>query len=182
MPLRHVAAISTLVLAALVVRAEQTASPYVGQEVRDIKALSPADTAAWLAGKGMGLAKAAELNGYPGPAHVLELAAPLALSSEQRLQTQALFASMEARAQSLGRALVEEERELDRLFATKSITAESLNHSLAQIGALQAQVRAAHLQAHLAQVALLTPEQVARYAQLRGYADAGTPGHTGHRH
>ena len=68
-------------------------SPYVGQESRGIKALSPEDVDAYLAGKGMGLAKAAELNGYPGPAHVLELASQLSLTSDQRARTQALFAS-----------------------------------------------------------------------------------------
>ena len=89
---------------------------------------------------------------------------------------------MEARAQSLGQALVEEERKLDRLFATKSVTPALLSRSLSEIGALQAQVREAHLQAHLAQVAILTPEQVARYGELRGYSEAGTTGHTGHKH
>ena len=41
----------------------------------DIKSLSQDDQSALLAGRGMGLARPAELNGYPGPAHVLELAA-----------------------------------------------------------------------------------------------------------
>jgi len=179
---RFVASAFTLSLAALTAPAAQPASPYVGQETRDIKALAPEDAAALLQGKGMGLAKAAELNGYPGPAHVLELAVALALTAEQRSQTEALFAAMESRAQSLGRALVEEERKLDRLFATKSVTEESLHRSLAEIGVLQAQVRAAHLQAHLAQVAILTSEQVAQYAKLRGYSEAGTAGHSGHKH
>ncbi|HEU5297143.1 MAG TPA: Spy/CpxP family protein refolding chaperone [Burkholderiaceae bacterium] len=182
MTLRSIAIAFAVALIALIVRAAQPGSPYVGQEARDIKALSPEDTAALLAGKGMGLAKAAELNGYPGPAHVLELAAPLALTPEQRSQTEALFASMESRAQSLGRALVEEERKLDRLFATRAVTPELLALSLSEIGALQAQVRAAHLQAHLAQITILTPEQVAHYVKLRGCAEAGTSGHTGHRH
>ena len=158
------------------------AAPYAGQETRDIKSLSPEDVQAYLAGKGMGLAKAAELNGYPGPAHVLELAGPLGLTPEQRRRTEALFASMEAKAASLGRALVEQERALDRLFATKAANAERLSRVLDEIGALQARVRGAHLEAHLAQVEILTPEQTARYAQLRGYgAGASPPGH-GHRH
>ena len=144
-------------------------SPYVGQEARDIKALSPEEVKAYLSGKGMGLAKAAELNGYPGPAHVLELASQLSLTASQRSRTEALFASMEAKAVTLGRALVDEERRLDQLFATKTVTAEELGRSLAAIGALQAKVRGAHLEAHLAQAAILTSEQNARYARLRGY-------------
>ena len=152
-------------------------SPYAGQEARDIKSLSPDDVDAYLSGKGMGLAKAAELNGYAGPAHVLELASQLALTPEQRAKTEALFATMASKATLLGQALVAEERKLDRLFATKAMTPELLSSSLAEIGSLQAKVRGAHLEAHLAQVEILTPEQNDRYAQLRGYS-AGT--HSGH--
>ena len=156
-----------------------TPSPYAGQEARDIKALSAAEQADLLAGKGMGLAKAAELNGYPGPAHVLELAADLKLSSEQRAQTQALFDTMDARAKTLGRELVEAERALDALFVSKQVTPARLNEQLARIGGLQAQVRAAHLEAHLEQVRILSVEQTAQYIRLRGYAvDHGK--HGGH--
>lgn len=156
----------------------QQASPYVGQETREIKALSPAEVDGYLAGKGMGLGRAAELNGFPGPLHVLELAEALALTPEQRSRTEALFASMQSRAQELGRALVEEERKLDRLFATKAVTREELNRVLGEIGSLQAKVRAAHLEAHLEQAKILTVEQNARYAELRGYGEAGE--HAGH--
>lgn len=158
------------------------ASPYVGQDTRDIKSLSAEDVDAYLSGKGMGLAKAAELNGYAGPAHVLELGAQLALTAEQRTRTEALFASMSAKSIALGRALVEEERKLDRLFATRAVTPASMNRSLDGIGVLQAKVRGAHLEAHLAQVAILTPAQNARYALLRGYGNAGAhAGHGNHR-
>ena len=130
------------------------------------------------------LAKAAELNGYPGPAHVLELASQLSLTPEQRSRTEALFASMESKAIALGRALVDEERRLDQLFATKTVTAEELARSLGTIGALQGKVRGAHLEAHLTQAAILTPEQNARYARLRGYG--GEDAHMGpsgqHKH
>lgn len=162
--------------------AAPSATPYAGQESREIKSLSADDVQAYLAGKGMGLAKAAELNGYPGPSHVLELASRLQLSEEQRARTQALFAAMEAKAMSLGRALIERERALDSLFASKSATPERLSALLAEIGTLQAQVRGAHLEAHVAQVEILTPAQTARYAELRGYGAAkAAPGH-GHKH
>lgn len=154
------------------------ASAYIGQEERDIKALSPEDVTAYLSGKGMGLARAAELNGYAGPAHVLELAAQLELTTEQRTRTEALFAAMTSKATPLGQTLVAQERQLDRLFATKAVTAELLASSLNEIGSLQAQIRGAHLEAHLDQVAILTAEQSARYAQLRGYRSSRDP--TGH--
>ncbi len=160
------------------VAAAASSSPYAGQEAREIKALSPDQVRELLDGAGMGLAKAAELNGYPGPAHVLELAAGLGLTPEQRRKTQALFDAMQARARALGRALVDEEQRLDHLFASRRITPESLRASLARIGELQAQVRSVHLQAHLDQTRILTPEQVARYAELRGYASPS--GHGDH--
>ena len=177
MRLRLVACLLALAPFALGASEAPLASPYVGQDVRDIKSLSAEDVNAYLSGKGMGLAKAAELNGYAGPAHVLELASQLALTPEQRTRTEALFASMASKATSLGRALVEEERKLDRLFATKAVTPDLMASSLNEIGLLQAKVRGAHLEAHLAQVGILTPEQNARYAQLRGYSSANA--HTG---
>lgn len=158
--------------------AEAPASPYVGQDGRAIKLLSPEDVDALLSGKGAGLAKAAELNGYAGPRHVLELESELELTAKQRAQTEALYAAMLSKASALGRALVEKERELDRLFATRSIDAALLAKSLDDIGSLQAGVRGAHLEAHLAQVEILTAEQNARYSRLRGYG--GSVEHTGH--
>jgi Spy/CpxP family protein refolding chaperone len=148
-------------------------APYAGQQSREIKALSGSEQADLLAGKGMGLAKAAELNGYPGPAHVLELAADLALSAEQRERTQAVWQAMDVRAKSLGRQVVDAERELDALFASRQASRERLMAQLERIGALQAQLRATHLEAHLEQARILTPEQTGRYAALRGYTGAG---------
>ena len=159
-----------------------TASPYVGEEARDIKALSPEEVGALLAGKGMGLAKTAELNGFAGPTHVLELATELHLTSKQRVRTEALFASMSAKASSAGRALVDKERELEKLFATRTITPQRLSSTLRQIGLLQAQVRDAHLEAHLAQVEILTPEQNSRYVELRGYGAQPEQRRHPHRH
>ena len=165
------AAVALLLIAANV----PAASPYAGEEGRDIKALSAQDLDAYLTGKGMGFAKAAELNGYAGPKHVLELAGELALTPEQRTQTQALFAAMQTKAVALGRQLVDEERKLDRLFASATVTQASLQQSVTRIGSLQADVRAAHLEAHLEQARILTPEQRARYLQLRGYETPGAP-------
>ena len=147
-------------------------SPYVGETSRAIKSLSSGDVADYLAGNGMGLAKAAELNGYPGPAHVLALAEPLGLTGPQRANTQAVFARMQAEARSLGERLVAEERALDRAFADHTMTPDALAAATASIAALQGRLRDVHLRAHLEQVRILTPGQVARYATLRGYTDA----------
>src|SRR3954447_9774092 len=55
----------------------QSSQPYSGMQSRSIKALSDQQLADLKAGRGMGLALAAELNGYPGPSHLLELSEKL---------------------------------------------------------------------------------------------------------
>jgi Spy/CpxP family protein refolding chaperone len=146
------------------------ATPYAGQEQREIKALSAEEIQGYLTGSGMGLAKAAELHHYPGPKHVLELAEPLGLSVEQRQQTQRIFAAMQTEAVRLGTQLIEKERQLDTLFATGTITEAQVEQLVTEIGTMHGQLRAVHLRAHLAQRAVLTPEQLHRYDTLRGYA------------
>ena len=159
-------------------------SAYAGQEARDIKALSAQEVQDLATGKGMGLAKAAELNGYPGPSHVLELAGELRLTAQQRERTQVLFESMQAKASALGKTLIDAERELDTMFATRRATPEALAAQLETLGKLQARVRGAHLEAHLVQAQILSPEQVAQYVTLRGYSSAHPSGpQTGpHKH
>ena len=136
-----------------------------------VKALSSDEIADLRAGRGMGLALAAELNGYPGPVHVLEHAGSLALSGEQRARVQTLYEAMRAEAISLGERLIGEETHLDRLFAERTVTADSLARATAGIGATQAALRQAHLKYHLATMDVLTPAQIERYGVLRGYAD-----------
>ncbi|MDI1274283.1 periplasmic heavy metal sensor [Polaromonas sp.] len=148
------------------------ASPYAGEQAREIKSLSPEQTADLLAGKGMALAKTAELNGYPGPMHTLELATPLELSTEQKQASEALMKRHQAEARDLGAQLVQAERALDQAFASRQIDAARLADHTERIGRLQALLRKSHLDTHLQQAALLKPEQIARYAQLRGYTGA----------
>lgn len=143
--------------------------PYAGEQQRAIKSLSEKDIAELQAGQGMGLAKAAELNGYPGPAHVLEQAAALRLTAAQRQQSKALLDSHKATARDLGRQLVEAERALDTAFASKRIDPSSLTAMTAEIGQRAARLREEHLRTHLMQTALLDAAQIQRYAQLRGY-------------
>ena len=99
-----------------------TPSPYAGEEQREIRALSAEQVEGLLAGKGMGYAKAAELNGYPGPKHVLELAEELDLSEAQRTATERIFAEMAAQARTLGAELVAAERALDQDFRHGQVT------------------------------------------------------------
>ncbi len=148
----------------------QAQQPYAGFEARPIKAFSDQQIADLKAGRGMGLALAAELNGYPGPVHVIELAEPLGLSETQRAKMQTLFEAMKAETVSLGEKLIAEEAALDRQFAGKTITETSLTATMQAIGTAQAALRAAHLKYHLATAEALTPTQIQRYAELRGYS------------
>lgn len=151
-------------------RPSQEASPYAGQQTREIKALSATQTTDLLAGKGMELAKAAELNGYPGPMHTLELAAQLELGTQQKQASETLMNRHKAEARDLGAQLVQAERALDQAFASRQIDAVQLTAHTERIGQLQAMLRKSHLETHLQQTALLTPKQISRYAELRGYA------------
>lgn len=158
-----------------------TTSPYAGQESREIKSLSNKQIANYQAGAGMGFARAAELNHYPGPKHVLELADELALSDEQIMQTREIFDEMKARAMSLGKELVQKEQALDAQFAAGSIDESTLESMLMEIGELRASIRYTHLRAHLEQKSVLSGEQVEKYDSLRGYDDDDSSGH-GHSH
>lgn len=157
--------------------AQHGPQPYAGQEKRAVKALSEAEVTDLLAGRGLGLAKAAELNGYPGPAHLLEHAAALNLTPAQRTAIEAIRARMSAAAAALGRAVVEKERALDAAFAEARIDNSQLAVLTGEIAALMGRLRAVHLAAHIEARPLLSPHQVAEYNRLRGYTGAGSPGH-----
>jgi Spy/CpxP family protein refolding chaperone len=153
-------------------------TPYAGMQSRPIKALSEQQVADLHAGRGMGLALAAELNGYPGPLHVLELADKLELSAEQRASMQRLFDAMKAEAMPLGARLIEQEAELDKQFAGRTVTPESLKASTAAVAATQGMLRETHLKYHLSTGSILTPAQMTKYAELRGFGG----GHKRHHH
>ncbi|WP_455218139.1 Spy/CpxP family protein refolding chaperone [Kaarinaea lacus] len=159
-----------------------TNSPYKGQQIREIKSLSQSDIDGYLSGKGMGFAKAAELNHYPGPRHVLDIADQLQLSEEQQRETEALFKKMQASAIELGEQLVRQEKELDELFAQNSVNKESLQTILEKIGATTAQLRYVHLSTHLDQKQILNRHQVMMYDRLRGYEGNGQQHNHNHSH
>ncbi|MEC4722124.1 Spy/CpxP family protein refolding chaperone [Noviherbaspirillum sp. CPCC 100848] len=144
-------------------------SVYAGMENRAIKALSKQQIDDIRAGKGMSLALPAELNGYPGPLHALELADALDLSEEQKIKIQELFAQMQMEAKRLGEQLITQEYELDRLFKDRKATLESVQQLAAKAALAHAELRTAHLNYHLKMTEVLTAKQVAKYNQLRGY-------------
>jgi Spy/CpxP family protein refolding chaperone len=177
----------TLLLLALVVVASIPAfaqvsqKPYAGEEQREVKSLSPEETEALLKGEGAGMAKAAELNHYPGPKHVLELSDKLKLSESQTAAARRIFDVMRAEALRLGALVVEKERELDAIFAKGEADDERLRRVSREIGQLRADLRTAHLLAHVRVRAALTPEQIKLYDELRGYNAPGAHKHDGGR-
>ena len=152
--------------------AETTPSPYAGQETRQIKSLSAQDIDDLRNGRGWGLAKAAELNGVPGPTHLLDLADEIGLDETQVAKLRAIKQAMTAQAKPLGEKLVALEAELDRQFADGEITDNSLRALLAQIAETRRDLRYTHLATHFKTPPLLTARQTAAYNNLRGYAPA----------
>jgi len=160
---------------------EEHRSPYADQEKSGIAALDADELRGLLEGEGMGLARAAELNGYPGPKHVLELAEQLELTAEQHTAVDEVHLRMLEAARSLGGQVVEAERVLNRRFEHAHIDAETVAGLTEQIGVLMGRLRAAHRVAHLETRALLSDEQTARYDTLRGY-DTEEGGDHDHEH
>ena len=151
------------------VAAAPAKSPYSGEEIREIKALSGADLKAYNEGTGMGMAKPAELNQYPGPRHVLDSAEALELSEAQRTAILGSYQKMRAAAVALGGQVIEVERRLDALFAKREASAEAVDSLTREAAELQGRLRAVHLRAHVEVRSLLTPEQIVQYVALRGY-------------
>jgi hypothetical protein len=147
-------------------------SPYAGEQTRPIKSLSAEDIAELRRGGGWGLAKAAELNGMPGPAHLLEMKDEIALDAAQVAGIEALYAAMKAAAIAEGEKLIALEADLDRHFRDGTITEEVLRASLDEIAATQKTLRYVHLSTHLKTPAILSEDQIAKYNELRGYAAA----------
>jgi Spy/CpxP family protein refolding chaperone len=137
----------------------------------EIRGIAPDTIEGYLKGEGLGMALPAELNGYPGPRHVLALREELGLTPEQTEQVQALFDKMQPQAIDLGKQLLAAEAKLESDFRNGTLDEEGLSTQLQQIGNLQAALRFVHLRTHLATVEILSPHQVRQYNVLRGYAE-----------
>ena len=151
-----------------------------------MKSLSPEDIAELRRGGGWGLARTAELNGMPGPVHLLEFKDEIPLTSEQVEVITAIYERMRAKAIAEGERFLAGEEALEKAFRARTVTEESLRETLGEIERSRARLRFIHLVAHLETPDLLTDEQIARYATLRGYGthrgDAAHGGHGQDRH
>ena len=150
----------------------QSHSKYAGQEKRTIKSLSAKDLEELRRGGGWGLAKAAELNGVPGPAHLLEMKKQIALTAAQVAQITAIHQAMRNQAKALGKTFIDLERQLGSGFRDGSVSEETLAEQLQRISTVRGKLRNVHLLAHLKVRPILTTEQVEIYNRLRGYSQS----------
>lgn len=173
MKLHRFAAVSLILVAAtsVVVATQTQVSEYAGQEIREIKSLSGQDIDEIQRGQGWGLAKAAELNGVPGPRHVLDLRNQLDLTATQVEQIEDSFDAMQAEAISVGSEFLSAEKSLEKLFRQQSVDDKALHDLLVASALARAELRYVHLSRHLEMLNVLSAEQVATYNSLRGYTD-----------
>lgn len=166
-----VSLVLVLLLAASATAEDRLISPYRQQALSELRGLNATEIAELRAGHGMGLARAAELNGYPGPRHVLDAvhAGELQALPEQAQRVQEIFDGMNRDAQRVGAQILEEEQRLEATFSSATITDADLQSRVMRITGLRGELRTIHLRAHLATRAALSDAQVARYNELRGY-------------
>jgi hypothetical protein len=150
-------------------------SPYAGAFDPDATIRSlPAEAEAQIrSGQGAGYALPAELNGLPGPRHVLDLADDLSLDLAQRSAVEAIHRGMTERAVRAGRAYLAALEAFESDLRAGAITIDELDDRVAALALLEADLAAAHLAAHLETAAVLDAAQRAAYDRLRGYAPAG---------
>lgn len=168
----HLSRYLIISLVFLIVPGFVSGSEYAGQDSRRIKSLSKQDIEDIKQGRGWGLAKPAELNGLPGPIHLLELQDELSLSEDQISKIDSLYQSMNFDARKVGAQYIEREKEIEQLLTQPSISEKALALAVRSAAETLAELRLTHLKAHLATPSLLTEGQLIQYQVLRGYQAA----------
>jgi hypothetical protein len=170
-------ALALLALAPAGVQA-QSASPYAGLESRQIKSLSVEDIAELRKGAGWGLALPAELNGVPGPSHLLALKDEIGLSPDQVASIEAIYSAMKSEAIPAGEKFIAAEEAIEQAFERGELNGQQLRMLIDNAAAARADLRFVHLSRHLSTPPLLAEEQIERYKSLRGYASSSPQGDT----
>ena len=116
------------------------------------------------------MAKATELNGLPGPKHILDMKKEIVLTSEQEKMVVALYNDMKKEAITLGNKLIEYEKDLNNRFAERIVDEKVLDELLTKISKTYKSLRYTHLSAHLKTPSILTEDQIEKYNKLRGYS------------
>lgn len=147
------------------------ATPYAGRYDPDaaIRSLTADEIDQIGRGEGAGFALPAELNGLPGPRHVLNLAHELDLSHEQWMQVQQSYDEMRAAVLPAGEAYLAAVAALEQDIRKGQVAKDVLTDRVAEVYRLEGELATAHLVAHLQTAELLTADQIDQYQRLRGY-------------
>jgi Spy/CpxP family protein refolding chaperone len=137
----------------------------------------PSDIESLENSEGAGMASYADLNGYPGPKHILDMQEKLNLSEEQLKDVQSIFEAMKENAQAKGEAIIAKEVELEQLFRLGKATESEAKTLSRTIGTLRGELRAVHLTAHVQAKQVLTKEQVTTYNSIRNNMRQPKHGH-----
>ncbi|MCU7933917.1 MAG: hypothetical protein KZQ99_03435 [Candidatus Thiodiazotropha sp. (ex Dulcina madagascariensis)] len=157
-----------------------TDSNYSGLQANALKSLSNQEITGYLNGKGMGFSKVAELNHFPGPRHVIDLASELSLSKQQIHEANSIYQSMHLEAKKYGSEFVAKEREIEHLFLSQNVDSQNLKILVRESAELKGKIRLAHLKAHISQKQLLTRDQIRKYDEIRGYVGGQNQKHMHH--
>jgi hypothetical protein len=167
----------SLVLGGALASAAPSESPYKNQTQNQIKSLTKDDLDGLRKGSGTpfgGMAKAAELNGLPGPRHALDFKEQLDLSPQQVKQLTSVFEKMHAKATTIGKELIEIESSMDKKLKNRELTPKALQVLVDRSAKKYGELRFSHLVAHLDTADVLSKDQISAYNRLRGYS-SGDP-------
>lgn len=142
----------------------------------------PLDRDGLLHAEGMGQATYAEMNGYPGPKHVLDFAKELHMTDAQKKSVQEIYNEMKTRATELGERIIRIEEELQNAFKTGMVAENSVRDDAEQIGKLRGRLRSVHLIAHLKTKKILTLPQIEQYKKLRAVSSRQKSTDSEHKH
>ena len=112
-----------------------------------------------------------ELNGVPGPIHLLEMKDEIDLNESQRSAIGAIYRRMKSKAILHGERLIDLERRLESGFRDRTITDALLRASLSAIAETKKELRYVHLAAHIETLKVLSEKQIRNYNALRGYSN-----------
>ncbi|MEW5843537.1 MAG: hypothetical protein AB1775_09780 [Bacteroidota bacterium] len=132
-----------------------------------LKSLSKEHIEGLLNGESMGMAKAAELNGYPGPRQILDYIEELKLNDNQVDQLRLIYVKEKEEAIKLGRSIIDEERKLNELFSNKTANPQNLEDNLIKIAVQNGKLRYVHLKAHYEARKLLSEKQINLYYKIK---------------
>ena len=127
-------------------------------------------------GAGAGMASYADLNGYPGPKHILEMRDTLRLTDGQEKDIEAIFDEMSENARTKGESIIAKEMELDSKFRLGVATMPNIRRLTGEIGMLRGELRAVHMTAHIQAREILTKQQIALYNTIRHKASRHASG------